>query len=290
MKGYFFMEQYTSCKLSVENCINNKSFSIAHLYSEEGTMAMHIHDCYEIYFSITGGKQVLIDNKFYDIKPGDLFVINQFESHHISKIDKIIHERIVISIYPEFLKSISSKATNLNYCFSHRPENFSHKISLNPEQQSRFMYFVNKIASSNGFGSDMIDYATFIELITSITKLYVNNNDSLEYNYRYNDQIQKILSYINDNITDNITIEHLAKHFFLSESYICRIFKLSTGTTINKYISARRISLAKSLLSNGHNVTSVYHACGFNDYSNFLKSFKKAVGVSPKKYSNFSVS
>lgn len=284
------MEQYTSCKLSIQNCIENKLFSIAHLYSEESTMSMHIHDCYEIYFSVTGGKQVLIDNKFYDINPGDLFVINQFESHHISKIDKMVHERIVISIYPELLKSISTPNTNLNYCFSHRPQNFSHKISLSSEQQSRFMYFINKIASSTGFGSDMIDYASFIELITSITKLYINNDDVEEYNYKYNDQIQEILSYINDNIKEDITIDSLSKHFFLSESYICRIFKSSTGTTINKYISARRIAMAKSLLSNGHSVTDVYTGCGFNDYSNFLKAFKKTVGISPKKYSNFSIS
>ncbi|SCJ02111.1 Multiple antibiotic resistance protein marA [uncultured Clostridium sp.] len=284
------MDLLSSCKLSIEKCINNKSFSIAHLYSEEETMGIHIHDCYEIYFSISGGKQILIDNKFYNINPGDVFVINQFESHYISKIDKMVHERIVISIHPDFLKSLSTENTNLDYCFTHRCDNFSHKITLNSEDKNRFMYFINKIASSNGFGSDLIDYATFIELITSITKLYVSKNDTLENTYKYNEQIQKILSYINDNLKNNITIEHLAKHFFLSESYICRIFKSSTGTTINRYINARRISLAKSLLSNGHNVTYVYNECGFNDYSNFLKVFKKIVGVSPKKYSNFSIS
>lgn len=74
----------------------------------------------------------------------------------------------------------------------------------------------------------------------------------------------------------------LAEHFFLSESYICRIFKLSTGTTINKYITARRISIAKSLLSNGLSINDVCIKCGFNDYSNFLKAFKKAVGYDLK--------
>ena len=54
-------------------------------------------------------------------------------------------------------------------------------------------------------------------------------------------------------------------------------------------ITARRISIAKSLLSNGLNINDVYIKCGFNDYSNFLKSFKKASGVSPKKYSTFSM-
>lgn len=283
------MKEFTSCKESINNCIESKYFSIAHLHSEEETMAIHIHDCYEIYYSISGGKQFLIDNKIYDINPGDLFVINQFESHYVSQISKMIHERIVISIHPEFLKSISTYKTDLSYCFTNRTENFCHRIQLDKKQQNRFIYFINKILSAEGFGSDMIEYSSFIELMTSLTKVFLDNKDSLLSHYKYNNQIQEIIHYINDNVLENITVKHLAEHFFLSESYICRIFKLSTGTTINKYITARRISIAKSMLSNGLSINDVCAQCGFNDYSNFLKSFKKAVGVSPKKYSTFSM-
>lgn len=283
------MKEFTSCKDSINHCIENKYFSIAHLHSEEETMAIHIHDCYEIYYSISGGKQFLIDNKLYDINPGDLFVINQFESHYISKANKMVHERIVLSIHPELLKAISTVKTDLNHIFTNREDGFAHKIELNKEQQTRFSYFINKIISAEGFGSDLIEYSTFIELMTYLNKAFVDNKVEALSDYKYNNQIQEIISYINDNIEENITVKHLADHFFISESYICRIFKLATGTTINKYIIARRITIAKSLLSTGLTVDEVHAKCGFNDYSNFLKSFKKAVGVSPKKYSNFSL-
>ena len=78
------MKEYSSCKSAIQSCIENKSFAVAHLYNDERPMDMHIHDCYEIYYSISGGKQFLIDNRFYDIQPGDIFFINQYESHYLS--------------------------------------------------------------------------------------------------------------------------------------------------------------------------------------------------------------
>ena len=92
---------------------------------------------------------------------------------------------------------------------------------------------------------------------------------------------------MNQNLTEELTIQNLASHFYLSPSYLCKIFKTETGTTINRYITAKRITQAKALLAEGYSVTDVCPMCGFNDYSNFLKAFTKAVGISPKKYAQF---
>ena len=120
----------------------------------------------------------------------------------------------------------------------------------------------------------------------------INTNDctDTEQAYKYNHQVDDILAYINQNISQSITIEQLSEHFFLSESYICRIFKAATSTTINKYITARRISIAKAVLNENGNVMEAFERSGFTDYSNFFKAFTKAVGVSPKKYASLSVS
>lgn len=284
------MEELYSNKRAIEQCIQTQTFSIAHLYSEEKVMDMHIHDCYEIYYSISGGKQFLIDNRFYSIEPGDIFIINQYESHKITQIDKMVHERIVVSIHPDYIKKFSTPETDLDACFSERGEAFSHKISLNKEQQKRFLYYISKITNANGYGHDIIEQAAFMELMVLISNTLQTNISRRPNTYVYNHQVDDILSYINRNISSPVTIEQLAGEFFLSESYICRIFKSATGTTINKYICARRISIAKSLLNEGFSVTEAYEKSGFSDYSNFYKAFTKAVGISPKKYAQCSIS
>lgn len=286
------MELQRSCKEAIASCLNKKTFAIAHLYNDEKTMNVHIHESYEIYFSISGGKQFLIDNRFYSIEPGDIFFINQYESHHLTYIDEKVHERIVLSIFPDFLKQLSSGQTNLDNCFSSRDTSNPnlHKRSLNVEEQKLFQYFIHKLVSTDGFGADLIEKATFTELMVFLNKIFSDNNLPVTSSFRstQHQQVDRILTYINQHIQNPLTIEELSENFYLSPSYLCRVFKSATRTTINKYITAKRITIAKSLLAEGKSVNEACEECGFNDYSNFLKTFTKAVGISPKKYSQFS--
>jgi len=288
-RSHLAMKEVNSCKTAIENCKRTKTFSVAHLYKEEKTMDMHIHDCYEVYYSISGGKQFLIDNCFYPISPGDLFIINQYESHKLTQIDNSVHERIVLCIYPDFVKRISTPDTDLDYCFSNRESRFRHKVSLDKAQQKRFLYYISKITSAKGYAHDIVEQAAFMELLAMMNALFdVNAAESNVSDYKYNQHIEAILGYVNQNIDQNISVGQLAGNFFLSESYICRIFKQATGTTINKYITARRISIAKAHLNEGDSVGEAFDKSGFGDYSSFFKAFTKAVGVSPKKYANLS--
>ena len=286
------MKEFSSCKLAIQSCLETKSFAVAHLYNDDKPMDMHIHDCYEIYYSISGGKQFLIDNRFYDIQPGGIFFISQYESHYLSQLDRAVHERFVLEIYPDFLTSLSSAQTDLNLCFHFRSSELSHKLHLTEEEQSRFRYFVHKLAGLTGYGSDLEDRAVFTELMVFLNRIFYQRSESRreEEAPSYHTQVDEILSFINQNISSPLSIEDLSGHFFLSSSYLCRIFKAATGTTINKYITAKRITVAKSLLSSGCSVTETCERCGFNDYSNFLKAFTRAVGISPKKYAQYSAS
>lgn len=283
------MIEFTSCRQAIQTCLDTKSFAIAHLYNDEKPMAMHIHDSYEIYFSVSGGKQFLIDNRFYDIRPGDIFFINQFESHYITQIDQQVHERILVSIYPDFLRNLSTPDTDLDYCFQERGIPSPHRVALTEEEQKRFIYFIHRLASTSGFGSDVTERSIFAEMMVFLNRVFHKHGktDLIEEAPSYHSQVDDILTYINQNLSNSLTIETLSAYFYLSPSYLCRIFKSTTGMTINKYITAKRITLSKALLSEGCSVSEACERSGFNDYSNFLKSFTKAVGISPKKYAQF---
>jgi AraC-like DNA-binding protein len=92
-----------------------------------------------------------------------------------------------------------------------------------------------------------------------------------------------VISYINEHLFENISIESLCKQFYISKSQLNILFKKATNTTVWKYITTKRLISARHLLYNG---MSAYEACiqsGFKDYSTFYRRYKDFFGTSPQE-------
>lgn len=92
--------------------------------------------------------------------------------------------------------------------------------------------------------------------------------------------------FIKNPLTEPIYLSELSKNLCLSSDYISHEFKKYTGLTLRSYILNERITLAKTLLAEGKNVTEACYMSGFSDYSNFIRSFTKIIGISPGRYRN----
>ena len=283
------MQFFDSCKKAIMSCIETQTYSVAHLLSSEHTLDMHIHDCCEVYYSISGGKKFLINNHLYPFEPGDIFFINHSESHHLLQVEEGKHERYVINIHPRFIQNHSSVHTDLGLCFDNTWHTLGHKLSLTSKEQQRFLFLIHKLSSlsSTDFGVDIMEQLVFIELMVFFNELFSSKRNSPDKTIspeKHYKKTNEIITYINQHLADNLNLSILSKHFSISSSHLNRIFKEETGTTLQKYIVAQRIALAKTLLSEGLAVTEVFLLSGFGDYSNFYKTFTKMVGVSPKSY------
>ena len=93
--------------------------------------------------------------------------------------------------------------------------------------------------------------------------------------------VGKIIEYINANLITIHGLDELEKEFFFSKSYINRIFKESTGSSVWDYIVLKRLLLSRTLLQNGKQANIVASECGFCDYSSFYRQFKQRFGISP---------
>lgn len=280
------MKEYAVCHEAIAACLASGRFAVAHLFAEETTMTMHTHPSFELYYSISGGRQFFIDNKYYPVQPGDAFVINQHESHCLTHVDQGLHERIVLSIDPSFVARLSTNSTDLAYCFGDRSDGFSHRLPLTTDQQRQLIYLVHKITSADGYGADAIENAAFTELLVMLNGVFRSREQFsiAGERYRYNESVTAIIDYINRHIHEKPTLASIAEQFHISSTHLCRVFKAETGTTIHKYLQMRRISIAKQLLAKGCSVATTCEQSGFNNYANFIRTFTKTVGIPPRQF------
>ena len=96
---------------------------------------------------------------------------------------------------------------------------------------------------------------------------------------------QQAKKYVNDNIEKKFTIADLCRHLDCSKSTLLTGFKRAFGTTVNSYITEKRLERALALLSDTKkSISDVSYECGFTDQSYFSKVFSKQFGVPPSEY------
>ena len=95
----------------------------------------------------------------------------------------------------------------------------------------------------------------------------------------------RIQYYLYEHLAENITLKELSEEFFLTETYLCDLFKQETGRTILGFLKEIRIHRAETLLrTTDDTITEIAAKCGYNDYSYFGRHFKSVCGTTPDHY------
>ena len=263
----------------------NSDYEIYH-YKDIGfyNVSMHHHDFYELYYLISGEVQYYIDGEIHKVSPGNIVLIDTTKLHQL-KIDSKngSYERIVLWIEKDYLKSLSSKGTDLTYPFNNEIKQSVIHIQpdLKLEIHTLFEKFL-KLKSYNDSGEDLLSRAYMTELMVHIYNSINKKTHHLVYSKSM--LIESIVEYISQNLHDEITIDGISGKFFISKYHLSREFKKYMQITIHKYIKLKRLIKAKELIRQNLPITEVYIKSGFGDYSNFFRAFKLEYGITPKEY------
>ncbi|MBR3607177.1 MAG: response regulator [Lachnospiraceae bacterium] len=95
----------------------------------------------------------------------------------------------------------------------------------------------------------------------------------------------KLIKYIQENFTTDISSQTLAEELSLNACYIGQLLKKETGTTLPQYLNELRINYAKELLiTTEMGINEIGETCGYQDYFYFIKKFKKNTGKTPSAF------
>ena len=275
---------FESCSGAIAHACDNASFGVYYSEDRNANPNIHIHDCCEVFFCLSGGKSFLIGGQLYDVHDNDLFVINQYEAHKITyDPEQESFRRYVFQISPEFLHNCSTRETDLSKGFYPHKHGFDHRVHLSDAEANKLLESLEMLGKDNGYGDDLIKRGIMTEILVNINRSIIEREGE-DSRSRSHTAVNLAIDYINKNYSDQLTLESVAKACYLSVNQLCRLFSEHCGTTVAKYITSKRITEAKKMLAAGKGVTETAMLCGFGDYSGFIRVFKKNVGVTPGKY------
>lgn len=107
---------------------------------------------------------------------------------------------------------------------------------------------------------------------------------------RLSPYVRQALSYINAALPQPISLAEVGRALSVDRFYLEKTFKKETGTTVYHYVLLKRLNLARVLLAQGCRVDETCAGAGFNDYSNFIRTFKKHTGMTPAAFARASQS
>ena len=259
------------------------------MYSERMQLTQyHCHDYYELYIHLRGGEYMGVDNKLYLLKPNQMFIIPPFYMHGLSCTSEMRgYERAYLNLSPEVMEILGCGQVNLGDYLRSFTSRGQCTYQLDEERAKQFVQCIRFIQEDQG--QDMKPtqrfqkYARMVELLSLVCQV-AGEKEPEQEGIVSNSIIQDVLTYINNHYTEELRVSELARHFSVSDSYLSHEFSRFTNRSLYEYILYRRVMLSQQMMLSEDSLNVIAYRCGFNDYSNYLRSFSKLVGMPPSRY------
>lgn len=233
-------------------------------------ISMHTHENYELYCFLKGDVKYFVEGNIYDLKPGDLLIMKKSEAHSLLINHNAPYERIVVFFNENAI--IGNEDGKLTAFIENKPLGKNNRYCVGNFKDFNYIYMLEKMCKLKSKTQKSVYLSVIVNELSKIEPS----------NATYIDNTAQIIEYINEHITEKLTLEVISERFFVSKTHLIRRFKALTGTTVWDYILTKRLVMARVFLQSGERPYEIYSKCGFNDYCSFFKAYKSKFGVSPK--------
>lgn len=259
--------------------------------SSEEAQKSHTHVYFQIYYVVAGKLEHYMEQDSAALTQGDMFIIPPGVRHHIrSSKDALFY---TFSFMPEVLGepgSCNTMAIHFLRELEHPHRNNIHPaISLPAGQVLHVEDLFKQMLTtfqSKAPGSDAVLRAYGNLLVTLLAKSFYSAvpHDTFPSLKNNRQAILHGISYIQQNYTENLTLEQLARYCAMSKSSFSSLFSQIAGATFHRFLNNCRIQHACQYLRQGYSITGIYGLCGYRDFSTFYRNFKKVTGLSPEHF------
>lgn len=244
---------------------------------------LHSHIFYEILFCRnTCGAEYLVGSERYKLQKGDLIFVPPGVSHrpilppHMSEP----YIRDVLWVSTEFMDTLYSKQHELT------------RSTLLRTAGTKWEYLGELFrlgvteAENKAIDWEIAVVGNALTLLSHLNRAYKDAANS-PLVAETPELLDQVLGYIEEHLSEKITLADVARHFYISASTITQTFRKRMGVSFYRCVTQRRLIAAKGLILKGLSMDEVSTQVGFKDYSSFFRAFKQEFGISPSQYKKF---
>ena len=241
-----------------------------------------------------GEATVSIDGNRYTASQGDFFLVTEEENARIHAVHSEKVEYWVLSFTPNYISPAGPMGFDQYYLsvFSNCRNLPTRKLSCQRKTLNRLSeLFATLIDKPERLEGDYAWYAKIhlMEMLLEIRRYYQEDEQlNFAQHGTYvppNQTVERIISYIEDNLSQSLSLSLLAEIVHMNPFYFSTYFKKYTSMSPSQYVLNARIGRAKKMLAEtDKNILDIALLCGFNSTANFNKAFKKSVGMTPSEY------
>lgn len=243
------------------------------------------HAQYEIFILLDGDVTMLINSQQYRITSGAVVLLTSRDLHISINNTSTCYKRITILFDHHALQNFNTMRTNLLACFSGMPRNQGNIFYMAPQEVAVFESHARSIAACQGstqYGDDLTAIAQLVSLLIFVNKVYMQGTRLKPL--QRNPIILELVEYIDSHIDQPLSVQSLCESISYSEPYVSQLFSTQMGVSLKRFILTKKVAYAKQLLKTEDTIQQVCEKCGFNDYSNFSRTFKQIAGMSPRQW------
>ena len=272
-------------RLSEKDC-----FYIVERHKTEFTYPLHQHKEYELNF-IEHGKGVrrIVGDSVEEISEYELVLLGGEDLQHVweqgSCTSKDIREVTIQFSGDIFSEELLSK--NQFASIKKMLRKAHHGLSFSTGSIMKVYSTLDTIAKEDEKFVQLLKclYILYELSISDDSRVLASSSFAHSSKSGESNRVQKVKQYIHDHYAESLTLADLAELVGMSPVSFSRFFRQRTGRTLSEYIVDIRLGYAaRMLVDSAKNISEICYECGFNNLSNFNRTFKAKRHYTPRDF------
>ena len=239
------------------------------LRPEPENFQIHAHETPEVYCFLSGRGSFLVEGTHYPLLPGDILLMRPSETHRMMISPDEPYERIAIH-FPVSLFDALDPARSLMRPFLNRPLGVGNRYAA--ADYPALHPLIRHLTPNR--------LQIISRLMRLLTEFLAVEGKSPDAN-RGGDFPPTLVRYVNEHLSQELSLKGIGDAFGRSSSQISRIFRQATGTSLWEYVMIKRLLSAREMLQRGESASHACLASGFRDYSAFYRAYLRRFGHPP---------